>query len=79
MFDKNHTRISPDAARLFKSRVALYEGSWLTYFAGTAFVPNGEGWPGKAKEYNANYQYPTGSVDAEAKYFLQESAKAAEW
>ena len=77
-FDKNHTRISPDAARLFKSRVALYEGSWLTYFAGTAFVPNGEGWPGKAKEYNANYQYPTGSVDAEAKYFLQESAKAAE-
>lgn len=78
VFDKNHTRISPDAARLFKSRVALYEGSWLTYFAGTAFVPNGEGWPGKSKEYNANYQYPTGSVDAEAKYFLQESAKAAE-
>ena len=34
-FDKNHTRISPDAARLFKSRVALYEGSWLTYFAGS--------------------------------------------
>ncbi len=77
-FDKNHTRISVDAAQLFKSRVALYEGSWLTYFAGTAFVPNGEGWPGKAKEYNANYQYPTGSVEAEAKYFLTESAKAAE-
>lgn len=77
-FDKNHTRISPDAAQLFKSRVALYEGSWLTYFAGTPFVPQGEGWPGKTKDYNANYQYPTGSVDAEAKYFLQESAKAAE-
>ena len=77
-FDKSHTRISPDAAQLLKSRVALYEGSWLTYFAGTPFVPNGEGWPGKAKDYNANYQYPTGSVDAEAKYFLTESAKAAE-
>lgn len=77
-FDKNRTRISPDAAQLFKSRVALYEGSWLTYFAGTAFVPNGEGWPGKAKDYNANYQYPSGSEEAEAKYFLTESAKAAE-
>lgn len=77
-FDKNHTRISVDAAQLLKSRVALYEGSWLTNFAGTAFVPNGEGWPGKDKEYNASYQYPSGSVDAEAKYFLTESAKAAE-
>lgn len=63
------TRISPAVAHLFASRVALFEGSWLTNFAGTPFVPNGEGWPGKAKDYNANYQYPTGSVEAEAKYF----------
>lgn len=70
------TRITHDAATLFKSRVALYEGSWLTNFAGTPFVPNGEGWPGKAK--NPNYQYSTGSVDAEAKYFLQIAADAAE-
>lgn len=59
-FDKNHTRISVDAAQLLKSRVALYEGSWLTNFAGTPFVPNGEGWPGKDKDYNASYQYPSG-------------------
>lgn len=62
------TRISPAVAHLFASRVALFEGSWLTNFAGTPFVPNGEGWPGKSKDYNANYQYPTGSVEAEAKY-----------
>lgn len=70
------TRITPDAVNLFKSRVALYEGSWLTNFAGTPFVPNGTGWPGAAK--NSSYQYPTGSIDAEAQYFFQTAASAAE-
>ena len=40
-FESRHTRISVDVARLFKSRVALYMGSWLTNFAGTPFVPLG--------------------------------------
>lgn len=71
------TRISPAVAHLFASRVALFEGSWLTNFAGTPFVPNGEGWPGKAKDYNANYQYPTGSVEAEAKYFFKKAVDEA--
>ena len=52
------TRVTYDAANLLKSRVALYEGSWLTNFAGTPFVPNGKGWPGAAK--NADYKYPSG-------------------
>nr|WP_186972512.1 RagB/SusD family nutrient uptake outer membrane protein [Bacteroides intestinalis] len=77
-FESRHTRISKDVAILMKSRVALFEGSWLTNFKGTPFVPNGEGWPGKAKEYNAGYQYPTGSIDNEAKFFFEEAAKAAE-
>ena len=77
-FDKRRTRINPDAALTFRSRVALYEGTWLTYFAGTAFVPQGQGWPGATKDYNASYQYPTGSVEAEARYFLQEAASSAE-
>ena len=64
------TRINTDAAILLKSRVALYEGTWLKYFKDTPFVPNGEGWPGKEKDYNANYQYPSGSIDAEIDYFL---------
>lgn len=55
------TRLNSDVALLIKSRVALYTGTWLKNFAGTPFVPNGEGWPGKEKEYNANYQFPTGS------------------
>jgi len=75
-FENRHTRISPDVARLFKSRVALYIGSWLTNFAGTAFVPNGEGWPGAEK--NAGYSYPAGSIEAEATWFFQQSVAAAE-
>ncbi|MCO6026203.1 RagB/SusD family nutrient uptake outer membrane protein [Prevotella cerevisiae] len=77
-FEPRHTRVSPKVANLFKSRVALYEGSWLTNFAGTPFVPNGPGWPGKNKDYNADYNYPTGSVEAEAKYFFQVAAQSAE-
>lgn len=77
-FESRHTRISPDVAILVKSRVALFEGSWLTNFKNTPFVPNGEGWPGKAKDYNANYQYPTGSIDNEAKYFFETAAASAE-
>lgn len=77
-FETRHTRISPDVTELFKSRVALYEGSWLTNFAGTPFVPDGPGWPGKNKDYNADYKYPTGSIDAEAKYFFQIAVQSAE-
>lgn len=77
-FDPRHTRVSVDVARLIKSRVALFEGSWLTNFAGTPFVPNGEGWPGSKKDYNAGYQFPTGSIENEAKFFFGEAVKAAE-
>jgi len=75
-FENRHTRISADAAKLFKSRVALYMGSWLTNFTGTPFVPNGSGWPGAAK--NPNYQFPAGSIENEAKYFFETAAAAAE-
>lgn len=71
------TRLNSDVATLIKSRVALYTGTWLKNFAGTPFVPNGEGWPGKEKEYNANYQFPTGSLEAEANWFLDQAIVAA--
>lgn len=64
------TRINTDAAILLKSRVALFEGTWLKYFKNTAFVPNGDGWPGKVKDYSSSYQYPNGSIDSEIDYFL---------
>ena len=69
------TRINKDVAMLLKSRVALFEGTWLQNFKGTAFVPGGEGWPGAS--LHSNYQYPSGSLDNEVKYFLQQASAAA--
>lgn len=71
--DLGTLRINKDVAMLIKSRVALYEGTWLKYFKGTAFVPNGEGWPGKSKEYNSNYHFPTGNIDSEINWFLDQA------
>lgn len=70
-------RISKECAQLLKSRVALFEGTWLKYFKGTAFVPNGQNWPGKAKDYNASYQFPTGNIEAEIDYFLTQAMVSA--
>lgn len=70
-------RLCKDAAYLLKARVALFEGTWLKYHAGTALVPNGEGWPGKEKEYNAGYEYPSGSIEAESDFFLDQAMTAA--
>ena len=53
--DGKKNRMYKDIAYLMKSRVALFEGTWLKYFKGTPFVPNGEGWPGASKEYNRGY------------------------
>lgn len=71
------TRINKDAALLLKSRVALFEGTWLKYFKGTAFVPNGTDWPGAQKDYNSGYQYPSGSIDEEINYFLDQAMDAS--
>ncbi|HLW09235.1 MAG TPA: RagB/SusD family nutrient uptake outer membrane protein [Fermentimonas sp.] len=50
------TRISKYAAYMLKSRVALYEATWMKYFKGTEFVPVKEsGWLGASKDYNSNY------------------------
>ena len=54
---KAKTRISKNAALLLKSRVALYEGTWEKYHAGTAMVPKGQGWPGEGKSYLSDYTY----------------------
>ncbi|MDE1191766.1 MAG: RagB/SusD family nutrient uptake outer membrane protein [Arachidicoccus sp.] len=75
--DGNKNRISKACAELIKSRVALYEGTWLKYFKGTAFVPNGPNWPGAGKDYNANYQFQSGSIDNEIQYFLGEAMSSA--
>lgn len=71
------TRITKNAALVLKSRVALFEASWETYHANTAFVPNGTGWPGAEKSYNANYEFPSGSAANEINYFLDQAMDAA--
>ncbi len=75
--DGKKNRLSKACAQLVKSRVALYEGTWLKYFKGTAYVPNGPDWPGKGKDYNANYTFPSGSIDGEISFFLTEAMKSS--
>lgn len=75
--DMPTTRINRDAALLLKSRVALYEATWLKYFKGTPFVPCGKDWPGYSKEYNAGYAYPSGDIDSEIDYFLGVAMEAS--
>lgn len=69
------TRINRDVALLLKSRVALFEGTWLKYFKGTAFVPGGSEWPGTA--VYSSYEYPGGSIDNEINYFLDQAMTAS--
>lgn len=61
-------RLTRTAALLVKSRVALYEASWETYHANTAFVPNGQGYPGQQTEYNSQ---------TEISFFLAQCKDAA--
>lgn len=71
---KSKTRLTRDAALLFKSRVALFEASFLTYHKGTPRVPGEPGWPGAAKSYNSGFSI---DLDAEIEFFLGEAMKAA--
>ena len=65
-------RISKNVAYLFRSRVALYEGTWLKYHKGTALVPGGNGWPGDAADV-ADF-----NIDNEIAYFLGEAMTSAQ-
>lgn len=67
-------RINKNAAYLLKSRVALYEGTWLKYHKGTAQVPGGAGWPGSNANYLSGF---TIDIDAESRFFLNEAKNAA--
>ena len=69
-------RITRDAALTLKSRVALYEGTWEKYHAGTCFVPGNPKWVGAP--YWPDFQFKTGSAEAEVYFFLEEAYKAAE-
>lgn len=61
------TRLTKDAALMAKSRVALYEASFLTYHKGTPRVPGEQGWPGKNMSYNSDFSI---NLNQEIDYFL---------
>ena len=67
-------RISKNVARLFRSRVALFEGTFEKYHAGSGRVPGDATWPGKDKEWNKGKTF---NQEAEIKYFLTEAMKDA--
>ncbi len=67
-------RISKQVAQLFRSRVALFEGTWLKYHKGTAHVPGGPGWPGARMSYLSGFSI---NIDDEINYFLTEAMSSA--
>ena len=75
--DGRKQRPSKYVAQLIKSRVALFEATWLKYFQNTPFVPNGPGWPGA--DTHPGYQFPAGSIDAEISWFCQQAMDAAQF
>lgn len=67
-----NNRLSRKVALLIKSRVALFEASWLTYFAGTPFVPGDANWPGKS--LNPTFQI---DLNTEISFFLTQAMAAS--
>lgn len=68
-------RLTKECAALFKSRVALFEGTWEKYHKGTALVPGGQGWPGATKDYLSDYSI---DIDQEINYFLEQAIASAQ-
>ena len=64
-------RISKNVAYLLHARVALFEGTWLKYHKGTAFVPGGPGWKGNPADLQGF------NIDSEIDFFLGEAMKSA--
>lgn len=64
--------VNRNCALLLRSRVALFEGTWLKYHKGTALVPGGPGWPGNDSDLQGF------NIDNEISYFLDEAMKSAQ-
>lgn len=68
---KGKQGLNRNCALLLRSRVALFEGTWLKYHKGTALVPGGPGWPGNPADLNGF------DIDSEISYFLGEAMNNA--
>lgn len=67
-------RVNRETARLFRSRVALFEGTFEKYHRGSGRVPGDASWPGASMSYN---QGKTFDIDGEITYFLTEAMESA--
>ncbi len=67
-------RVNKQAAQLFKSRVALFEGTFERYHRGSGRVPGDANWPGAAMSYNSGKTF---NIDTEIDYFLTQAMDAA--
>lgn len=67
-------RLTKDVALLLKSRVALFEASFLTYHRGTPRVPGEVGWPGANMDYNADFSI---DLDTEIDFFLSQCMESS--
>lgn len=65
---QNNQRINKQTAQLYKSRVALFEGTFEKYHQGTGRVPGDAEWPGGSFD---------GNIQSEINFFLQEAMDAA--
>ena len=68
-------RLTKYVALLLKSRVALYEGTWLKYHAGTDRVPGGPGWLGANASYLKDFNI---DLNSEINFFLSEAKSSAQ-
>lgn len=69
-------RITKPVAYAFKSRVALYEGTFELYHRGSGRVPGDANWPGKDKEWNKGRTF---DQQGEVTYFLTQAKDAAKY
>lgn len=65
-------RVNREVVLTFKSRVALFEGTFEKYHRGTGRVPGDANWPGAS--YNQGFSI---DQDAEVNYFLEQAIDAA--
>ena len=70
----NGQRLNKEAALLFKSRVALFEGTFEKYHKGSGRVPGDSNWPGATASYNSGKTF---DINTEIRFFLQEAMNAA--
>lgn len=67
-------RLNREAALLFKSRVALFEGTFEKYHRGSGRVPGDANWPGATAVYNSGKTF---DIDAEIVFFFTQAMAAA--